>query len=258
MQHVAGTEGVDDLRGRHLDASPTSRRSQPSAPGQPPRCGPPRSGPRASRSGSEPPVGGWKAAEASSTSTEATSSGRPGFHDPASSSTGMPRARAAAASGTATPRWCPSTRTARMPGSSASMASAGGARPASGPRAPRETTARSPVERVISTVATGSSNPSPATSTISTPADSQSARTTAASGAAPTAVTSRHGIPSSAEVVAALSAGPPASTRDASATTFSSGAGSRSTVCTTSTVASPQARAATPLRRAPPRRARRG
>ena len=84
--------------------------------------------------------------------------------------------------------------------------------------------------------------PSPAVSTSSTPCAAASRRTTSARAEPPTAVTSAAGIPSRVAVTAALSAGPPASTRVPRATTFSFAPGTRSTACTTSTVASPHAR----------------
>ena len=54
-------------------------------------------------------------------------------------------------------------------------------------------------------------------------------------------VTSRAGTPSRAAVTAAFAAGPPAATSRSVATTFSFAEGTRVTVCTTSSVASPHA-----------------
>ena len=101
---------------------------------------------------------------------------------------------ASAASTSAAARWWPSTSSAVAPSSTLEARAPGRSGPGT-PTALTETTARSPVPRVTSTVETAGVPGPSSRSTTSTPAAASPARTRSATGPAPSAVTSTRADP---------------------------------------------------------------
>ena len=132
VQHVARAERVDHLDRRAPARRRTTRRPPASAPGRGRRAArhPGRAEPEqlleVRADGRTPPPAPRSRRRRRGRRRAPSRSSRPGFHEPPSAMTGMPRRRAAAATASATGRWWPSTRTAATPSRSRSRAESPG------------------------------------------------------------------------------------------------------------------------------------